>query len=319
MLVEKYLIPNIGGIRLQALTPGHLNQLYRDLLASGRTEREGGLSARTVRYCHTVLRRALEDGVRWGQLTRNVAALADPPRKSATKPKQMTTWTAEELRRFLTHVQDDRLFAAYRLLAATGMRRGEALGLRWADLDLDAARLSVVQTLISVDYSAEFSVPKTNAGRRVVALDGATVSALRAHRDRQEVERLGSVSTRKESWSSASWTAPRSTLTSSVRHSSSGRRRRSCRRSASTTSGTATRASRSRRASTRRSLARGWATARSASRSIPTATRSLRCRRRRRWSRRSSLTRSPFLKLLWLLLNRRNSWADLSPLVVDDT
>ncbi len=76
------------------------------------------------------------------------------------------------------------------LTATTGMRRGEILGLRWSDVDLEAGVASVVQTLAVVDYHLTFSEPKTARGRRGVALDPVTVSAVRAHRARQAQERL---------------------------------------------------------------------------------------------------------------------------------
>jgi integrase len=94
------------------------------------------------------------------------------------------------VRRFLEHVKDDRLNAAYVLACTTGMRRGEVMGLRWVDVDLERGRVSVVQTLVVVNgYEVEFSEPKTARGRRVVALDQQTVEALREHRSRQVVER----------------------------------------------------------------------------------------------------------------------------------
>ncbi len=131
------------------------------------------------------------DAVRWNRLPRNPSDAADPPRKSSGR-KQMRTWSAEQLRTFLESdsVRNDRLFAAYRLAATTGMRRGEVLGLRWRDVDLQTSRVSVVQTLISVDAEARFSEPKTAKSRRSVPLDSETVTALREHRDRQELERL---------------------------------------------------------------------------------------------------------------------------------
>jgi integrase len=102
----------------------------------------------------------------------------------------MRTWSADELRRFLEHVRADRLYAAWRLAATTGMRRGELLGLRWRDVDLDTARLSIVQTLIEGKEAPRFSEPKTDHGRRSIALDAETVAALREHRKRQVEERL---------------------------------------------------------------------------------------------------------------------------------
>lgn len=97
----------------------------------------------------------------------------------------MQSWTAGELRRFLEHVQDDRLFALWRLAATTGMRRGELLGLTWRALDIDAERLSVEQQLTP----GGFGPPKSARSRRTIALDPETVDALRQHRDAQLLER----------------------------------------------------------------------------------------------------------------------------------
>jgi integrase len=169
----------IGTARLQGLTPAMLNQLYGELGES--------LSPRTVRYVHTVLRQALADAVKWNRLVRNPADAAEPPSARATKAPTMQTWDADQVRRCLEHVENDRLFAAWRLAATTGMRRGEVLGLRWRDVDLDAGRIAVVQTLVG---DRQLSRPKTGRGRRNVALDPETTAALREHRKRQLEERL---------------------------------------------------------------------------------------------------------------------------------
>jgi integrase len=101
----------------------------------------------------------------------------------------MRTWTAEELRRFLEHVNSERLAALWTLAASTGMRRGEILGLRWVDVDLDRARVAVRQTLVAGRQVAT-SEPKTSRGRRSIALDPRTVAELRAWRAAQLEERL---------------------------------------------------------------------------------------------------------------------------------
>ena len=143
----------------------------------------GSLSATTVRHIHASLHRALRDAVRWGWTMRNSADQADPPKRS--RSSTMRTWKAEEVKAFLSHVGDDRLHTAWLLLATTGMRRGEALGLRWDDLDLEDGWASTNQSLISVGYAIELSEPKTQRGRRRVALDATTAAALRDHRTRQ--------------------------------------------------------------------------------------------------------------------------------------
>lgn len=181
-----YIVPALGSLALQSVTPQRINAFYAALLASGR--RDGSaLSARTVRGVHMLLRRALADAVRWRQLTINPADQADPPRAINV---EMRTWTPGELREFLAYVRDDRLYALWMLAATTGLRRAEVLGLRWRDLALDAATLAVTQTLNDVGHKLIIGEPKTAAGKRVVALDQVTIAALREHRKRQLEERL---------------------------------------------------------------------------------------------------------------------------------
>jgi integrase len=179
----------IGGVRLQHLTPAHLNQFYGELLTSGRRDGKG-LSPRTVRYVHTILRRALQDAVRWGKLVRNPADAAEPPRHSATKPTPANCWTAEQLRLFLEHVREERLYPMWLLFATTGMRRGEVAGLTWDDVDLDAARIAVRRARVTVGHEVDNAAPKSDRGRRNVALDRATVAALRAWRNQRFEEEL---------------------------------------------------------------------------------------------------------------------------------
>ncbi len=188
--VRNYLVPTIGGERLQNLTASRLNALYSSLLKEGRMDGKGGLSPRTVRYVHTILHRALKDGVRWNRLTRNVAEFADPPRSSAHRDHEYTTWTPEELRKFFSFVSDDRLRAAFHILAMTGIRRGELLGLRWEDVDLGRKSLSIRRARVGVRTKWEISEPKTRSGRRLIALDTTTTAALRDHRKRQLEERM---------------------------------------------------------------------------------------------------------------------------------
>jgi integrase len=173
-------VPAIGATRLQALRGGHLNALYAQL------ERDG-LSVSTRRLVHAVIHRAMRDAVRWSLLVRNPAAMADPPKPPESRA---TAWTARELRRFLEHVADDRLFALWRLAATTGMRRGELAGLTWRALDLDAGKLTVEQQITpATGGGVAFGPPKSERSRRTIALDPETVDALRKHRDAQVLER----------------------------------------------------------------------------------------------------------------------------------
>lgn len=182
----------IGHRQLQQVEPADLNGLYATLMRGDEEHRR--LSARSVAYVATILHRAFRDAVRWQALVRNPADAADPPRPGA-RP-EMQTWTGAQLHTFLNHVATDRLSGAWRLLATTGMRRGEVLGLRWSDVDLDAGSLRITRTLITTDVQRKGSpgfawgTPKTKKGRRTVALDPASVTALRQHRTRQLEERM---------------------------------------------------------------------------------------------------------------------------------
>lgn len=177
----------IGPVPLAKLRAPQLNAMYARLLVSGRRHVKGGLAPKTVHHIHTMLHKAFRDAVRWGYLAENPTERADPP---AVRRAEMCIWTPEQMRSFLTAVRDDRLYAAWMLLVTTGVRRGEVVGLRWDDVDFARQRLSVVRTLIAVRGKVVESEPKTAKGRRQLALDPATVAALRAHRNRQREERM---------------------------------------------------------------------------------------------------------------------------------
>ncbi len=170
---------DIGGSPLRGLTGAHLNALYAELEAEG-------LSIATRRLVHAVLRRALNDAVRWGKLSRNPAAAADPP---SLPRSHAQSWSARELRAFLTQVRGMRLYALWRLAATTGMRRGELLGLPWQHVDLEQGRLRVEQQLVPTKGGPTFGPPKSRRSERTIALDPDTVQALREHRAAQVLER----------------------------------------------------------------------------------------------------------------------------------
>lgn len=184
--LEIHVLPLIGSRPLQQLTPLMLNAMYAKLQAEGSGH--GPLSAKTVRYIHTTVHKALEDAVDAGLVARNAADRAKPPRPSRRSTRQLGAWEPNELARFLESVHGTRLEAVWRLAAMTGMRRGEILGLRWADVDLRAARLSVRHAVVAVAYAVIESTPKSH-NARVIDLDEETVNLLRAHRRRQQEER----------------------------------------------------------------------------------------------------------------------------------
>jgi len=187
--VECHIVPHIGNLQLQQLCGASINALYATLAESGRRGGLSGLSPTSIRHVHAVLHRACKDAVRWNRLARNPVAAADPPRLHSAA--EMTTWSAEQLAAFLASVREDRLHALWHTLALTGMRRGEALGLRWEDVDLEHARLSVRRALIPAGREVIFSEPKTARGRRAIALDVETVEVLKGQAARQLAEQAG--------------------------------------------------------------------------------------------------------------------------------
>ena len=194
--VDLRVVPELGEVPLQALEPTDLDRLYARLLREGRRRRAGGLSPRTVRYTHTVIRKALADAMRKGLIVRNVADLASPPSAKAARPPEMSSWTPEQLAVFLASVAEHRLFPLWRTAAFTGMRRGEIAGLRWTDVDLEGDERAPGRIVVRRQYTGDgagsfsFQPPKTEHGRRVIELDTETVRVLAIWRRRQLEERM---------------------------------------------------------------------------------------------------------------------------------
>ena len=136
--IEGRIVPAIGALPLRRVTPKHIAKLYDELLASGnRDEHRGpGLSPKTVRNTGLVLKKAFGDAVRLGLLARNPAEHVE---MSRVERKEMKTWGAEQARDFIAFNRGDRLEALWILMLTSGMRRGEVIGLKWADIDLDAS------------------------------------------------------------------------------------------------------------------------------------------------------------------------------------
>ncbi len=190
--VRLHLAPYIGGVPLAQLTTARIDAMYRELERSGRRDHKGdaagsGLSARTVRYIHTILSAALGAAVKSHRLARNPAATATPPTAKQAKAPEMRPWNAAQLSAFLGWAAEhSQLYAAWYVLAMTGMRRGELLALRWRDVDLDAGTVSVRRSAGVVrnkGQGAQITEGDTKTGSaRVVDLDATTVALLRGHR-----------------------------------------------------------------------------------------------------------------------------------------
>lgn len=172
--LERWVYPYIGEMSIGAVTGETLNHLYGQLLAEGGARGEG-LSAKSVRHVHVLLKSMFRDAVRWGHLGRNPGDAANPPR---LETKEKEAWTADDLKTFLAASRDDALMhALYTTVAMTGMRRSEALGLRWSDVDYAGMRINIQQARVPVSGVGE---TKSKHSRRSIPVDQTTVEAIQA-------------------------------------------------------------------------------------------------------------------------------------------
>jgi integrase len=176
--VRLHLKPTLGRIQLDRLTPLHVHQLLNRKIASG-------LKPKSVRYIRGTLSTALNQAVRWGLISRNAASLVDGPR---VEQYEIQPFTPLEARAFLAVLKGDRLEALYSVALTMGLRQGEALGLRWQDVDLGLGYLRVSKQLQRIDGTPQLVEPKTRRSRRTIAMPAAIVAALKEHQERQEAE-----------------------------------------------------------------------------------------------------------------------------------
>jgi integrase len=148
------------------------------------------LSLRTVREIHTIISAALSQAVRDGLILANPANQAKPPTAKEAAAPEFTVWSAEELRIFLSKERKSLQFALWHFVASTGVRRGEALGLRWRDIDWETKTATVRQTVGAIRGKViREPLPKSNKPR-VIDLDATTIKVLKAHRAAQAADKL---------------------------------------------------------------------------------------------------------------------------------
>lgn len=189
-LVDKHIKPEIGGIKLQQLKAMNIQQLYNKKIQGGRLDgKEGGLSPKTIKHMHQVIKGALEQAVKEKVISYNVAETVKTPKIVA---KEMQILNIEEVNRFLTVVKDShfykRYYAAYFLEFYTGLRRGELLGLRYKDIDFKNKTIKVVQQVVKVGSKNYIRELKTESSQnRVIAIPDEVVLVLKEHQQ-QSVE-----------------------------------------------------------------------------------------------------------------------------------
>ncbi|MEV6598297.1 site-specific integrase [Actinoplanes sp. NPDC051346] len=202
--VENNLIPRLGRLRLSELTGRHITDMITTIGATnnryGRTP-----TPSTLHRIRAILRSALNAAIREGMLRDNPARYVEVPsprrphalvwtvqrveawQKTGKRPA-VAVWTTEQTATFLGYVAKDRLAVMWWLIALRGLRRGEAAGLRWTDVDLDAGVAMIEQQRIANGHLVTVGPPKTAASRRLIALDRHTIRLLRQHRRWQRAE-----------------------------------------------------------------------------------------------------------------------------------
>jgi integrase len=181
--LKLYLKPLLGHHPLAKLAPQHVRAFITRKLADG-------LSPRTVQLSLAILRRALGQALKDGLIPRNVAKLVDAPR---WRRPEILPWTPDEAGKFVTAIVGERLEAAYLVALSLGLRRGEVLGLRWSDVNLEAKTVTIAQSLARIGGkggSLQFVEPKSSQSRRTLPLHDGLVAALKTHRRHQLEERL---------------------------------------------------------------------------------------------------------------------------------
>lgn len=166
-----YITPHLGGVTLSKLTSEQIQESYNAL-----TDRR--LSPRTVRYVHSILRSALNQAVKWGLVQHNPVCLVDLPKQPK---KEMVALTPAQAAQFMGAIVYSKWKPLFSLLLASGMRPGEALGLKWGDIDFDSGRVQIQRALSRTKAGWSLVEPKTSRSRRSVPLPASVIDDLREH------------------------------------------------------------------------------------------------------------------------------------------
>jgi integrase len=178
--IHHHIIPELGRRKLKELTPGDIRRLYRKMA-------ERGLKDRSIEYAHTTLRKSLTAAVVDRLINHNPTDGVKPSKTPAGAAKESKALDPNQVKALLEAAADNRFEALYVVAIHTGLRRGELLGLKWTDADLEAGTLTVRRSL---DVDGTFKVPKNRAARRTLRLTPRALDTLKAHKARQNAERL---------------------------------------------------------------------------------------------------------------------------------
>ena len=187
--ITKYVIPLLGDHRLDRLTPEHISDAWAALLTDGMPGKEDAepLSPTTVAGTHTILSRSLKVAVQREFLTRNPVALVDAPRRSDVEADVLTHDQGQAL---IDTARDKRNAARWTVALSLGLRQGEALGLRWPDVDMESGLLTVRKSLTRVTGRGLVLGPTKGKRSRIIKIPAPLFADLKAHRTAQNAERL---------------------------------------------------------------------------------------------------------------------------------
>lgn len=186
-IIRNHIKPTLGNVVLQKLQGADIQKMYNEKLITGRIDEKGGISNRTVRYIHAVLRAGLKQALREGLVLRNVIDSTIPPSR---KKKEVQVFTQEQASTFLQLAKDDKLYPAFLLEMGTGLRRGELMGLRWQDIDLTTGIIQIRQSLVTTNKGLCVQEPKTQTSKRCIPLPAEVIKELKRHKAKQNEEKL---------------------------------------------------------------------------------------------------------------------------------
>lgn len=178
--VHHHIIPELGRRKLKELSPADIRRLYRKMA-------ERGLKDRSIEYVHTTLRKSLKAAVVDRLINHNPTDGAKPLKTPTGAARESRALDPYQVKALLEAASESRVKALYVVAIHTGLRRGELLGLQWTDADLDAGTLTVRRSL---DVDGTYKTPKNQAAKRTLKLTSQTLDALKAHKARQNTERL---------------------------------------------------------------------------------------------------------------------------------
>lgn len=187
-IVEKHIVPQLGAIEVQKLEGANIDTFYQHLRIAGRCDGKGGLAPQTVMHIHRRLSAILKSAVKAKKLRANpMDAVQTTPKVRQQEAKVLDD---NDLAKLFSYLKGRALYMPVMAAAATGMRRGEVLALRWRDIDLSKAELHVRQVAEQTKDDLRIKEPKTERSRRTIALPDRLVSELREHRKEQSAHRL---------------------------------------------------------------------------------------------------------------------------------